>query len=476
MGISYNMIKKSVIAALLVISLLTVTSYTSAIQESILKYNNDPSDDYTHTVLVEFGTFDTCGHCPPVSNYIHSLYQQGLEFYYVTLNTKVEPARSRNKELPENGGVPIVWGDGGYTTIRGNAGSINPYEEDINECGQRNVKNIDLKLSLTWDDKKIGINLEVTNKEQTNYNGHLHVYITEIESRWGYTNGDNFHYAMLDYAINKDITIQANNKKQYTEEWDGKNSKYPDIEQKNIMIIASVFTKQNMYTDETIALKASEAEQNQPPNQPKNPKPNNQEKEIKPNTKLEWTCTDPDNDPLTYDIYLGTTPNPQKIKNNHPTNTYTPETPLKTGQKYYWKIKAKDNHQNTKTGNTWSFTINEKSTPTPPKETLEINIQKGFTIGFFGLNIFGKINVNIENNCDSSANYSIVVKKLSSKEEIRKENGSIKEKGSKTITIKRLFDIGLIEINAVAKNDVAYVTDKTLGLILGPVILLSSRQ
>ena len=94
---------------------------------------------------------------------------------------------------------------------------------------------------------------------------------------------------------------------------------------------------------------------NQPPNPPSNPNPSDNATEVSINTNLSWECTDPENDPLTYDIYFGTSSNPPIVNNGQSGTTYYLGT-LEEETTYYWKIVAYDNHSNSTTGNVWHFT------------------------------------------------------------------------------------------------------------------------
>jgi len=286
------MIKKIALITTIILMMCFFTSYSSAIEFSNVKSDKElvknPSfDEFTHTVLVEFGTATWCTYCPQVSEYLQSTYRSGYNMYIVTLNADEPPARERIDDLPNNPNraFPCVWIDGGIKTIVADKGSDIPYKNNISYCGQRDVKDIDLKLSLTWEDANIGVILEVTNNEQSTYNGHIHAYITEIESRWSYPNEGAFHYAMIDYAIHEDITVSANNKKEYSASWDGAENGYADITQENIMIVVSVFSEQSNYADETIALKATETENEEPTPPP--PEPDKNALDIKIKNRIE---------------------------------------------------------------------------------------------------------------------------------------------------------------------------------------------
>jgi len=94
---------------------------------------------------------------------------------------------------------------------------------------------------------------------------------------------------------------------------------------------------------------------NVPPNVPSNPVPSNQATGVGTDIILSWTCTDPNQDPLTYDVYLGTTANPSKVAGDINNNSYDPGQ-LDPNTKYYWKIVARDDGSLTTEGPVWEFT------------------------------------------------------------------------------------------------------------------------
>ncbi|MDP2089385.1 MAG: hypothetical protein Q8J84_08285 [Flavobacteriaceae bacterium] len=70
-------------------------------------------------------------------------------------------------------------------------------------------------------------------------------------------------------------------------------------------------------------------------------------------TILEWTASDVDNDPLTYDIYFGTAASPPLLISNQTLKTYTVN--LTANTTYYWRIDVKDNKGGKTIGQVWSF-------------------------------------------------------------------------------------------------------------------------
>ena len=100
---------------------------------------------------------------------------------------------------------------------------------------------------------------------------------------------------------------------------------------------------------------------NDPPNTPSNPDPSNGETNVGINHDLSWTCSDPDGDSLTYDVYFGTTNPPTTLEEDgQPGTSYDPGT-LAYKETYYWQIIAEDSYGATTSGPVWSFTTKEES-------------------------------------------------------------------------------------------------------------------
>ena len=70
---------------------------------------------------------------------------------------------------------------------------------------------------------------------------------------------------------------------------------------------------------------------------------------------LEWSCTDPENDELVFDVYFGTSQNPPLIASGVKIFTYLC-LPLNFSTDYYWKIVAKDPYGHEVAGDVWAFT------------------------------------------------------------------------------------------------------------------------
>jgi len=96
-------------------------------------------------------------------------------------------------------------------------------------------------------------------------------------------------------------------------------------------------------------------EANRPPYEPSNPYPPHRATEIPIGISLSWSGGDPDGDPVTYDIYFGTSSPPPLIARGHSSSTYRlPKLDYNT--KYYWSITASDGKGGFTRSPTWEFT------------------------------------------------------------------------------------------------------------------------
>ena len=265
-----------VIIAIFILSGFGASALNNDIKENnsnTIEYQQQPvkGRDFTHTVLLEFGTTSSCTYCPAVRGYLNEIYSSNdYDFYYVTLNGDKDPlANARYWEIPKSSGsVPQVFFDGGFQTLIGDYHSTSPYINYINNCGSRSVADIDLEVSVVWlGSATMEVTVNATNNETSSYSGHLHAYVTEIESRWYDHSYHKYDFSMIGYAFNKNINIDADSTWSETVTWNGGSHGYSDIKEDNIMIIASVFDSSSKYVDETAAIRLS-GDVNDPPESP----------------------------------------------------------------------------------------------------------------------------------------------------------------------------------------------------------------
>jgi uncharacterized protein (TIGR02145 family) len=93
---------------------------------------------------------------------------------------------------------------------------------------------------------------------------------------------------------------------------------------------------------------------NTPPNEPYNPIPGDGTFDNPTTNTLSWECSDPENDPLFFDVYFGMEYPPPLVVENFIDFFYElPE--LEPANLYYWKIVARDIESNITEGPTWEF-------------------------------------------------------------------------------------------------------------------------
>ncbi|MCD4730749.1 MAG: hypothetical protein K8R74_09130 [Bacteroidales bacterium] len=108
--------------------------------------------------------------------------------------------------------------------------------------------------------------------------------------------------------------------------------------------------------DKYVGLSVRCLKTNLPPDVPSNPSPENGAVNQSVNIILNWTCTDPENDLLTYDLYFGFEADPPLLAQGISNPMFSVNL-LNYGITYYWKIIAKDIIGLKTEGPVWSFTI-----------------------------------------------------------------------------------------------------------------------
>lgn len=130
--------------------------------------------------------------------------------------------------------------------------------------------------------------------------------------------------------------------------------------------------------------------ENLPPNEPSDPDPSDGATDVSPFTNLSWTGGDPNDDNVTYNVFLeeGDSTPDVLVSENQTGTSYDPDS-LDFGTTYYWQIVAYDEKNLSATGPVWNFTIrtndapNEPSNPSPADGSIdnEINVVVSWTGG-----------------------------------------------------------------------------------------------
>jgi len=244
--------KKYIITGL-IITLLIV----STVQAISFTINYDPlTEEFTHTVFAEDCTATWCPNCPIASEALYNIYQSGdYPFYYVELVNDMSPiGKERNRDysfgIYKIYAFPTVYFDGGDTNFIGRKSTVPLTEAEyrtlIGQEGIRTPKQpITMESFVTWDgNAKITVIVNITNEGKLPYLGKIRSYVTEIESRWEDSTGKPYHFALLDYAINRFVLLIPKKTKTITGNFDGAanhgNQTYPDITSDNIMVISTI--------------------------------------------------------------------------------------------------------------------------------------------------------------------------------------------------------------------------------------------
>lgn len=212
--------------------------------------------DFTHTVLIEKCTATWCSNCPIASEALENVYESGdYSFYYLSLVDDMNTiAKQRNKDftmlLFPVYAFPTIYLDGGNTNFVGHEGTVTAtetaYRSVIEQEGQRTTKQpITLNSTVTWDgNAKLTASVEITNEGNFFYFGKLRSYVTEIASRWNDYDGNPYHYAFIDYAINKFVFLMPGQSKTITGSFDGTldhgGETFEDLTSDNVIVISAI--------------------------------------------------------------------------------------------------------------------------------------------------------------------------------------------------------------------------------------------
>jgi glutaredoxin len=220
---------------------------------SVFSDNGNGNQNDTRIVFIEETTDTGCRYCVPVAKILYKLYNpDDPDFYYVSLvDDESSKARNRAENELNRHANPTVYIDGGYKLRLGFLpGKEDEYEEEIiqkiKSAANRDVPQLKINLDARWNDTRKELKTEITleNLDSNTYSGSLRVYLSEIQSRWIDYAGDPFHFAFIDYSINRDVTLEPGGNKSYSEIWNASQAGFSDIYPENIQVIAVVLNSE----------------------------------------------------------------------------------------------------------------------------------------------------------------------------------------------------------------------------------------
>jgi hypothetical protein len=129
---------------------------------------NQIKNNFTHTVFIEEGSATWCHNCPDMANKLNQIYESNnYPFYFISyISDMNEIANSRLQNDYNVFGYPSAFFDGGKNVILGSGVSLNDYISTIESCGERNVHDLNMSLSVLWlGDGNLEISISIKNNE-----------------------------------------------------------------------------------------------------------------------------------------------------------------------------------------------------------------------------------------------------------------------------------------------------------------------
>ena len=206
------------------------------------------SQNYTHTVFIGVASAQVCGPCHNWSNNVYNTYVSGdYEFEYASMIAYDENGQVLNYDAEDwsnNYSIstfPTTILDGDYQRITGD--HIEQLPDALDSCGNRTVADITANVTVSWlGNATINVAITIQNNEGSQYNGSIHVFITEIISRYETSQGDSFHFGFLDFAFEENISINVGNTHTDSIIWNGNDHEdahgddFGDITANNIQV------------------------------------------------------------------------------------------------------------------------------------------------------------------------------------------------------------------------------------------------
>ncbi len=237
-------------------------------------------DDFTHTVFVEETTSVNCRYCPNVGAILEKLESsEDYRFYYVSMILENSKAANYLTSVYNRYADPTVYIDGGYRVILGGLNPESNYSAAIRSAENRMTPKIQVTVAAEYKNttNSIVAVVEVVNGESSAYTGRLRVYLIEIiSSQFNDYNGLKYKNAFVDFVINQDISVSAENSQTFSGEFSVGNLDY-----ENLKLIAVVFSSTGVgafsdppdneypftayYADATDATYVVQGERNLPP-------------------------------------------------------------------------------------------------------------------------------------------------------------------------------------------------------------------
>ena len=215
--------------------------------------DGDDQEEFVHTVFIEEASYTSCMPCTKVASIIDDLYNSGeYNFCYVSLIQDVsDKAKKRLDEEYNVYGFPVVFIDGGYKVLCGGNVERSDFVNAIRAAESRDAPEINIDITVKYNENtsELSTTIYAVSNETEKYTGRLRVYLTEIISRWNQADTKPYHYAFLDYVINKEISIDGKGDITVTDKRSITEFAVPDLAPEELMIIAVIFSSESVKAD-----------------------------------------------------------------------------------------------------------------------------------------------------------------------------------------------------------------------------------
>jgi thiol-disulfide isomerase/thioredoxin len=130
--------------------------------------SNVKNEDFTHTIFCEVGSASWCPACPSLASILERIFKEGeYPFYFVEMVTDKSSQANIRMNHYNLKWLPTAFYDGGYEVVVGGGDGDNFHKNIIEECGEREVHDLDFTLGAEWvGEGIIDININITNNEQ----------------------------------------------------------------------------------------------------------------------------------------------------------------------------------------------------------------------------------------------------------------------------------------------------------------------
>ena len=131
-------------------------------------YTNVQNEEFTHTIFCEIATATSCQYCPTMADEVMNVFKSG-EYPFFFIEMVMDMSSQANARMNDYNvlGIPAAFYDGGIKNIIGAGAGSSYHKEIIEECGKRDVHELNLTLSSeATGDNSVSITISITNNEE----------------------------------------------------------------------------------------------------------------------------------------------------------------------------------------------------------------------------------------------------------------------------------------------------------------------